>query len=161
MMPEIFSEIIGIRMHHRNILPHLLISLNLMMTVLMFSGCSEEQQNAVRQRRDNLTSLGQAYKEMHKAAGNSPKTSDALAEWMAKSADAATRGQARDCLVEGDVIVNWDGNLSVPDNLGRFVLAFEAATPARGGYVVMGDGVVKSMTAKQFAAAEMLPENRN
>ena len=159
MMLEIFSEFIGIRMHHRNIFLQLLISLNLMVTVLMFSGCSEEQQNAVRQRRDNLASLGQAYKEMHKVAGSSPKTSDALAEWMANSSDAATRGEARDCLVEGDVIVNWDVNLGLHDNLGRFVLAFEAATPARGGYVVMGDGTVKSMTAKQFAAAEMLPEN--
>ena len=99
----------------------------------MLSGCSEEQQNAVRQRRENLANLGQAYKEMHKVKGNSPKTSDALAQWMANSTDAVTRGEARECLVEGDVIVNWNGNLSGSDNIGRFVLAFEAATPARGG----------------------------
>ena len=80
-----------------------------------------------------------------------------LAAWVAESADPDTRGAARDSVVEGDVVVNWNGDLSVTETLGSFVLAFEAGTLARGGYVVMADGTVKNMTLKEFQAAAMLP----
>ena len=128
-----------------------------MLALFPFTGCSQDQQDAVRKRRSNLLIVWESYREMHEANGASPKTSDALVDWMAKSSNAALRRDARDCLLEGDAIVNWNGNLGVPGGPERYILAFEAATPARGGYVVMGDGVVKSITAKQFADAEMLP----
>ena len=51
----------------------------------------------------------------------------------------------------------WNGDLSFDDHLGSYVLAFEAGALARGGYVVMADGAVKSMTLKDFQAAVMLP----
>ncbi|MDA8968214.1 hypothetical protein N9F62_00165 [bacterium] len=151
---------LDVRMSNRNTLPRFLMCLSLLPAFWLFTGCSAEQEDAVRQRRDNLSKLGQAYLDMSKSVGHSPKTSDTLAAWMAESEDSATRGKARDCLVEGDVIVNWDGDLSDADNLGRYVLAFEAATPARGGYVVLGDAVVKSMNVKDFQAAAMLPQNQ-
>lgn len=110
----------------------------------------------MRQRRDNLDKIGQAYAEMYKT-GASPKNSGELATWMAESADAGTRGAARDSLVEGDVVVNWNGDLSAIETLGSFVLAFEAGTLARGGYVVMADGKVKNMKLKEFQEAAMLP----
>ena len=137
-------------------LPRSLVSLVLLCAVGCLSGCSEEQQNAVRQRRDNLDKIGQAYVEMYKT-GASPKNSGELATWMAESADAGTRGAARDSLVEGDVVVNWNGDLSATETLGSFVLAFEAGTLARGGYVVMADGKVKNMKLKEFQEAAMLP----
>ena len=133
-----------------------LVSLVLLCTTCCLAGCSEEQQNAVRQRRDNLDKIWQAYAEMHKTDA-SPKNVDELAAWMAESADAGTRGSARDSLVEGDVVVIWNGDLSFDDHLGSYVLAFEAGALARGGYVVMADGAVKSMTLKDFQAAVMLP----
>ena len=135
------------------------VSLLLLCAACCLSGCSEEQQNAVRQRRDNLDKIWQAYAEMYKT-DVSPKNVGELAAWMAESADAGTRGAARDSLVEGDVVVNWNGDLSVPETLGNFVLAFEAGTLARGGYVVMADGKVKNMTLKEFQAAAMLPASQ-
>lgn len=151
------TEIVGIRMQHRSTLNLWLFSLSFLLPIFLFSGCSQDQQDAVRQRRSNLVIVWESYREMHEVAGVSPKASDALVDWMASATDAAVRTKARECLAEGDVIVNWNGNLNVSEGPGRYILAFEAATPARGGYVVMGDGVVKSMTAKQFADAEMLP----
>ncbi len=143
-------------MHGGIILSRSSVSLVLWCAVCCLSGCSEEQQNAVRQRRDNLDKIGQAYVGMYKT-GASPKNSDELATWMAESADADTRGAARDSLVEGDVVVNWNGDLSATETLGSFVLAFEAGTLARGGYVVMADGKVKNMTLKEFQESTMLP----
>ncbi|MGI9441233.1 MAG: hypothetical protein ACR2N1_02135 [Rubripirellula sp.] len=143
-------------MHSGIMLSRSLVSFVLLGAVCCLSGCSEEQQNAVRQRRDNLEKIGQAYAGMCKT-GASPKNSGELAAWMAESTDADTRGAARDSLVEGDVVVNWNGDLSATETLGNFVLAFEAGTLARGGYVVMADGKVKNMTLKEFQESTMLP----
>ena len=125
--------------------------------LLAFGGCSQEQQDAVRQRRDNLSDIWRCYRDMNTSTGVPPDSSSTLAEWILTVPDTVGYGQASECVVEGDVIVNWNGNLISPNGLGRYVFAFEAATPARGGYVVMGDGKVISMTAKQFANADMLP----
>lgn len=128
------------------------------MVLVCLLGCSQEQQDAVRQRRENLAKIGQAYTEMYNS-GASPKNSSELSAWMAESADAGTRGAARVSLVEGDVVVNWNGDLSQTGALGSLVLAFESGALARGGYVVMADGKVKIMTLKEFQEAPMLPAN--
>lgn len=145
-------------MHSGHMMPRFLMFLGFFIAVGLLSGCSNEQQNAVRQRRDNLAKLAEAYIDMHRN-GSSPKNADELGSWMAESDDAITRGDARVCLAEGDVVVNWDGDLSQTEALGQFVLAFEAGVLARGGYVVMADGTVKSMTLKEFQEAAMLPTN--
>ncbi|MGI9469153.1 MAG: hypothetical protein ACR2OA_18685 [Rubripirellula sp.] len=149
-------QTLKLQIHGGIMLPRSLVSFLLLCAVCCLSGCSEEQQNAVRQRRDNLGKIGKAYAEMYKA-GASPKNVSELATWMAESADAGTRGAAQKSLVEGDVVVNWNGDLSVTETLGGFVLAFEAGALARGGYVVMADGKVKTMTLKEFQGATMLP----
>ncbi|MGB0761904.1 MAG: hypothetical protein ACPGPS_20305 [Rubripirellula sp.] len=145
-------------MHGGIMLPRALTCYSLLVAICCVSGCSEEQQNAVRQRRDNLAKVGKAYIEMN-SQGASPVNADELAKWMLESTDAGTRGEARVSLVEGDVIVNWNGDLNQKYPLGGFVLAFEAGVPARGGYVVMADGIVQSMSLKEFQEAAMLPAN--
>lgn len=148
-------------MYNEIISSRLLIYLSLFQIGCVFVGCSDEQQNAVRQRRDNLAKVGQAYIDMNREAGGSPRNSDALAAWMAGSADPVTREEARDCVLEGEVVVNWNGDFSdpgKPKSAGDLVLAFEAAAPARGGYVVMADGRVEYMPLKTFQESEMLPQ---
>ncbi len=48
-----------------------------------------------------------------------------------------------------DVVYQWGSSLSG----GQAVIAYEKDVPASGGYVLLQDGTVKSMTAAEFTAA--------
>lgn len=126
-------------------------------SVFLITGCSQELENAVRQRRENLELIGKSYLQWYEVKQASPANADEFTQWMLESDDANTRGSARDSIVEGDVIMIWSGELADASANDGYVLAFEAPVPAKGGYVVMGDASVTSMTAKEFAAATMLP----
>jgi len=126
--------------------------------ICLTNGCSQEQQNAVLLRRENLAHLGTSYLEWSKVKQSSPGNAEEFTQWMLETDNANILGSARNSLIEGDVIMIWNGDLTdEPANAG-YVVAFEAPTPAKGGYVVMGDASVKLMTAKEFAASTMLPQ---
>lgn len=124
----------------------------------VFAGCSQEQENAVRQRRESLELIAKSYLDWFEVKQVSPSNADEFTQWMLESNDPNTRGVARDSIVEGDVIMIWNGELRDPTANGDYILAFEAQVPAKGGYLVMADASVRTMTAKEFAAATILPQ---
>jgi hypothetical protein len=125
--------------------------------VLVASGCGDGGA-AVAQRRSNLHEVGLAYLRFASDQRRSPTDASELAEFMrSELADEPRVQEAIVRLEEGDVVVIWNGDLGDASANARYVLGFEAGVPATGGYVVMGDGVIRLMTSKDYSQATVLP----
>ena len=74
-----------------------------------------------------------------------------------KSPDDPKTHDAIISLEDGDIVMIWNGVLGEASENAEYVLGFEAGVPATGGYVVMGDGVVRLMTSKEYSEATLLP----
>ncbi len=56
-------------------------------------------------------------------------------------------------LLQGQCVAYWNVNPKDRPNAGETILAYEKDAPKQGGYVLLLDGKVKSMTAEEFKAA--------
>ena len=133
------------------------VSIILMLSMLITTGCGDGGA-AVLKRRSNLHELGMAYHRFLQANQKSPAGAGEMSEFMkSQSADDPKVQDAIISLEEGDIVMIWNGNLGDASENPKYVLGFEAGAPSTGGYVVMGDGVVRLMTAKEYTEATMLP----
>ena len=123
---------------------------------LFVTGCSDARPIEVQKRRDNLETLAKAYLGFEAESGNAPANVTEFLSFLSDQPASPALSGAQEALEEGDIVVNWGGDLgNVDDNANR-VLAFEARAPASGGYVVMADGQVRLMSGKEFSTAPML-----
>ncbi len=127
--------------------------------VCCLGGCGDSgAADAIRKRRSNLHQLGIAYQSFHEGNQRSPANAIELLGFMQPQAeDGPQLRNAITSLEEGDVVMAWNGQIDPAKNNADFVLGFEAGVPSTGGYVVMGDGTVRLMTAKDFSKASLLP----
>lgn len=134
-----------------------LVSIMLVLSLLAVSGCGDGGA-AVLKRRSNLDQLAAAYTGFVETHGKTPANATELSEFMRSGLpDIPPIQDAIVSLEEGDVVMIWNGDLGDTGSTSAYVLGFEAGVPATGGYVVMGDGVVRLMTAKDYSEATMLP----
>lgn len=126
--------------------------------ICCLDGCGDGgAADAIRKRRSNLQQLGVSYQAFLQENKRSAASAAELLSYMEPQKDAVPR--MRDAIIsleEGDITMIWNGQLEDPGASAGFVLGFEAGVPSTGGYVVMGDGTVRLMTAKQFAEASLL-----
>ncbi|MEM8669945.1 MAG: hypothetical protein AAGG48_20630 [Planctomycetota bacterium] len=121
-------------------------------------GCGDGGE-AVVKRRNVLGSLAKAYMDFGVVNQRSPSSTSELIEHMRAQPSASEEElEAASGLEEGDIVMNWDGDLSKTAENGLYVLGFEAGVPGSGGYVVMADGMVQLMTRQDFSEARMVPE---
>lgn len=119
------------------------------------AGCGDNgAADLVLKRRSNLRLLGAAYREYFDINQRTASDAAELLEFLRKKDENAELQNAITSLEEGDVVLVWNGQVTSGVN-GR-VLGFEAGVPSTGGYVVMGDGSVRLMTAKDFSKSELL-----
>jgi hypothetical protein len=114
--------------------------------------------DAIQKRRSNLQQLGIAYQRYHEGNQRSPADAIELLGFMKSQVE--NDPQLRDAIIsleEGDIVMAWDGQINSATKNADFVLGFEAGVPSTGGYVVMGDGAVQLMTAKDYSKASLLP----
>lgn len=131
-------------------------NLVLVACTLLVAGCNDARPVEVQKRRDNLEMLAKAYLDFNAEAGTAPvKVTDFLSFLKDQPASTALNG-AQLAIEEGDIVVNWGGDLSNDADNANRVLAFEARVPASGGYVVMANGQVRLMSGKEFSTASML-----
>ncbi len=127
--------------------------------VCCVGGCDDGgAADAIRKRRSNLQQLGIAYQGYYQDNKRSAANAAELLGFMELQGEADP--QVRDAITsleEGDIVMAWGGRLEDPATSAKFVLGFEAGVPSTGGYVVMGDGTVRLMTAKDFSEASLLP----
>ncbi len=130
----------------------------LAIAVCCLSGCGDDgAADAIRKRRSNLQQLGIAYLSYHEGNQRSPANANELLGFMKPQAeDDPQMRDAITSLEEGDITMVWNGQLGIAAATANDVLGFEAGVPSTGGYVVMGDGTVRLMTAKQFSEGSLL-----
>lgn len=68
--------------------------------------------------------------------------------------NAAASSRSKTALESGEYVVLWSYDVTADfSRNGETVLAYHRDVPQRGGYVGFADGMVKLLTAEQFAAA--------
>lgn len=97
---------------------------------------------------NDLRGIGLMYHEYHNANAKAPDKLEDLKAYSSidpKGYEALAAGQY--------VFVYGVRLLDMPEGTSKTVLAYEKDAPTKGGYVLMGDGSVQKLTAKEFQAA--------
>ena len=103
------------------------------------------QSRETKRVRDNLSAVGWAYHASLHAYGRLPRQ---MADLTVPLGDFPPAAQS---LKDGEVVVLWNAEVRGSDN-SKFILGWHKDVPAKGGLVLMADGVVKHMTAGEFNA---------
>lgn len=110
-------------------------------------GCGSEATppgKALPKAESDLKDIFDLYTSTMKATGKPPAK---LADLNLKSAEALHPSAAAG-LASGEYVCVF----GVKAENAKAVLAYEKAAPTAGGYVLMSDGTVKTVTAAEFAA---------
>ena len=103
------------------------------------------QSREIKKQRHTLGAVGWAYHASLGDTGHLPREmadmSFLWAEWP----------EAAQALKDGEVVVLWNAEVRGSDN-SKYILGWHKDVPAKGGLVLMADGVVKHMTAGEFNA---------
>jgi TPR repeat protein len=121
---------------------------------LLAAGCSRVRQAADRAKRGNdLRALGLMYHNYVDSNNKGP----ASAEDLKKVANSPEEQALVQAVKDGKYVLIWGTTIremqNNPEGSSGTVLGYEAAAPSAGGMVLMGDGVVRNMTAAELAAA--------
>ena len=150
---------------------HLVHTLIFFLIFATFAGCDDKGADRIRIRRACLQTIHHGYDSHVTAHGRGPADVDSFSDFMTKldhatSTDApaligetVVADEAIHRMKEVEIVVIWGARY--PDDgrpLSKYLMAFEARTPGSGGYVVQADGLVKHVTAKEFAAYNELPQ---
>ena len=128
----------------------------LMITVV---GCNGEAESKVAMRRNCLAKLGQAYQEFLSQKDASPRSIEELSEFIEEtSGDDKTSMEAVTRLRDRDIVLFWNAQETGFGGSEKYLLGFEAACPGNGGYIVMADGVVDHVNAKEFGELTEIPK---
>ncbi len=134
----------------------------LLLCLIATVGCGGDGGAAVLKRRSNLHVIGMGYRAFAESNQRGAADASELSSFISQmdSDSETSESQITDAITslqEGDVVVTWKAPLTDSPENAQYVLAFEAGVPSTGGYVVMADGTVRLMTAKDFSKATMMP----
>lgn len=103
-----------------------------------------------RQISNDLKQLALFYIAYDASNSRGPASAE---EWL-KGASPDEKALVKQTEQGGKYVFNWKLRLSqLPRGTSDTILGYEARTPKEGGMVVMADGSVKKMSAKEFAEA--------
>jgi hypothetical protein len=130
-----------------------LVNVTLLLAVAALClACGNVQQAAARSKRmDQIKQIGLLYHECLDANGKAPAGVQDLAK-MAQGDPDATAAVA--LVQSGQVVFIYNVKVTeMTQGASDTVLGYEAGVPAGGGFVLLGDGSVRQMTAAEFQAA--------
>jgi hypothetical protein len=111
------------------------------------SGCGKGSGQTVPD--DALADLGGVYHNYVNEQGEPPARFADLKNYKPDSKGVKA-------VEAGDILVIWNAKLLDTPEAAKSVLAYERDVPSRGGRVLLGDGDIRVMTPKEFAAAPKL-----
>jgi len=119
--------------------------------IIVTAGCSS-QPGGDGQSAAELTVLQDVDGLLRAAAGAAGRAPGKLGD-LDRFQGTFPRGHA--AVKSGDVVVLWGATLQGEGQVGKneSVVAYEKATPASGGFVLLSAGTVRKMTSAEFAAA--------
>ncbi len=127
----------------------------LAVVLLSAGGCVQGGQRA--KDSNDLTQLGMLYHGYQDINKQGPPTIDELAKYTQASNAAAM--PVVNAVKAGKYVLYLGVNVNkLPKGAPSTVLGYEAAVPTSGGFVLMADTSVQTMTAAQFAAAAKPPD---
>jgi hypothetical protein len=116
-----------------------------LLLALAVPGCGIRQAAQRQQRSNQLKIIGPAYHDFLDAnAGKAPTQASDLQQYVG---DAA----AYQALTDGSFVLLYGVKLAdMTAGSGNTILGYDAGTPQGGGFVLMGDGSVRTVTAQEF-----------
>lgn len=106
---------------------------------------------------EELNQFFSLYRAYNTQNGRSPSSLDELAEFDEESGYEEPEN-VYELIRRGHVQVVWNAEFFDEPALDHnFVLAWETIAPTRGGFVVLGDGELESVTTVEFEAMSKLP----
>lgn len=110
------------------------------------------QDFAARQTRGgHLKLIGLTYISFTQEKGRGPASLAELREYA--NAEYDHQKAVEQITKDPSFVLLWNAKLEDTDRGSKVVIGYVSETPQSEGWVVMGDGDVKMMTAAQFAAA--------
>ena len=114
-------------------------------------------------RKHDLLGIGIWYFSHESATGKTPASMDELKPYIDESGQ-----ETAERVKKGDYVVAWNADFNsirrkAPrgksiEELGKYILAYEASAPEKGGWVLTGDfGKPRKMTAKDFKECPKFP----
>jgi hypothetical protein len=131
---------------------------------IFMAGCKPGRgTNGIGQRdKQELLSLAVAYHEYAGSHGAGPKNVEEFRNFVKQDKRFHDVNEVLDSVAGGTLIVMWGASFFVDSALnGQHVLAYDASTPSNGGIVVMGDGMVRDVTASDFSKLKKLTSDSN
>ncbi len=129
---------------------------------LLCAGCSDEAaQKKVMMRKACLEMLGNKYREFRSENGRSPKDTEELVSYIQQEATAGENVASETVkrLEEGEIVIFWNAALADSNSENeKYVLAYEAAVPRSGGYLVTGGGTIMLVTPGSFKDFKEYPQ---
>jgi hypothetical protein len=124
--------------------------------IVCASGCGIQKAAERAKKKNILMQAGLAYHQCHDTLTRGPKDLEEFKKY------GGAPPEVNQALEHGDFAVFWGVHIikDMPKGTGVTVLGYDKDVPAQGGWVLMGDGTVKEMTAKEFEAAPR-PERTN
>lgn len=121
--------------------------LTMALVLVGFIGCSGSKSAGDAKRTNDVREIGLAFHEFFGANAKPPTQASDLKPYIKDEKAYALLSSSDFVFIWGVGFPDMAGN---PDGSGGTILGYEKDAPEKGGLVLLGDGVVKNMTAEEF-----------
>jgi hypothetical protein len=122
-----------------------------LVTVLILGapGCGFQKAAERVKKKNLLMQAGLAYHQCHDTLSRGPVNLEEFKKY------GGAPPEVNQALENRELVVHWGVHIikDMPKGTGATVLGYDKDVPTKGGWVLMGDGTVKEMAAKEFEAA--------
>jgi hypothetical protein len=117
--------------------------------ILGFTGCGIQAAADRAKKKNLLMQIGLGYHQCHDTLARGPADLEEFKKY------SGAGPEANHAVERGDLIIIWGVHIvkDMPNGTSVTVLGYEKDVPAKGGLVLMGDGMVKEMNVREFEAA--------